>query len=245
MRYHIPLPLLPVQSNVVFDQATTSGYQAAVSSYSFSHIVGAGLANRCLVVGVSILATGTVTGITYAGVAMTFERAEAEGVYRAEIWRLVAPATSSNTVEVTLSGASTMVVNVASYSGVDQSSPVDVTDGAHGISGGGVEFVTGAPFTTINQTRSVGMLATSDTSVTIAYSSTTASSQRATANGALGLGELADKGLIRLGLSSGMGWDGFAVGATFAIVTMALKPVQSAATFLRDVIRSGGVSRRP
>lgn len=93
----------------------------------------------CLVVGVSLFESnggiGTVTGVTYNGVAMTQVVTTADsfagGPYtRAYLFRLVAPATGAHAVAVTFSGAQGIVVGAQGFKGVDQTTPVSNSDSA-------------------------------------------------------------------------------------------------------------------
>jgi hypothetical protein len=84
-----------------------TGY-AAGATYNFTHISAKGA--KLLVVGVSlwqdVAGTGTVTGITYAGKALTnaIARTVSGGAMRSEIWYLENPTMGANTVAVTVSG---------------------------------------------------------------------------------------------------------------------------------------------
>ena len=94
---------------------------------SWSHVCNG--TSRYLLVTLHI-GSSTITGsaITYAGAGMTFLGRSTQAAIPAttELWGLVAPATGSNTVSVTLSGANPGCANGStSYSGVDQSTPTD------------------------------------------------------------------------------------------------------------------------
>jgi hypothetical protein len=84
-----------------------TGY-AAGATYNFTHISAKGA--KLLVVGVSLwqdaAGTGTVTGITYAGKALSLAiaRTVSGGAIRSEIWYLENPTMGANTVAVTISG---------------------------------------------------------------------------------------------------------------------------------------------
>lgn len=110
------------------DAGGNSGYQTAQSSYSFSYSCGAD-PSRFLVLGVSMLsvAGSSVASITYNGVAATNigSVASVSGAVRSELWGLVAPATGSNTVAVTLSAGLDSITGATCYSGVNQTSPYE------------------------------------------------------------------------------------------------------------------------
>lgn len=128
---------------IEFDAGTASGIKTAYTNFTFTHTCSTGN-NRLLVITVQERgATAdddlTVTGITYNSVAMTkaIGRLDADspttGSLRSEIWYLVAPATGSNTVSVTTTGTVTSgCAFAASFTGVNQTSPVDITGGANG-----------------------------------------------------------------------------------------------------------------
>src|SRR5437588_483235 len=81
---------------VYFDNFSTSNYEASLSTYNFTHVIGTN-ANRLLIVGVSTFAAGTVTSITYGGVGLTKLRADVNGVYNSELWYLINPTSGSAT----------------------------------------------------------------------------------------------------------------------------------------------------
>ena len=235
-RYQIPILLLPKQTGVVFDNATSSGFQTSASSYSFSHRVGTGGTNLCLIVAVKLLGTGTVSSITYNSVGLSFVRSDAQGVYRTEIWRLVAPATGTNTVAVTLSGVTNSNADAESYTGVDQTSPIDANNGSNGTGATASASVT----TLTTQDRVVGALsAATITTVT----NTGGQSSRVLASGATGSSATADKGLIDTPASTTLSWTGLGVTDAWAVSLAALKPVQPVApsVLLKDIIGCGGM----
>jgi hypothetical protein len=87
--------------------------------------VGSG-ANRLLVVGVSIRNAGNVvSGVSYAGKALTFLQARNnhDGAVRVEQWYLVAPPSGTGNVTVTLSGSAKVVGGAVSFIGANQVSP--------------------------------------------------------------------------------------------------------------------------
>lgn len=114
-----------VGGGIGFDAASSA--TGNTNSLSWSHTVGVG-SNRILIVGVSIMnsATQTVTGVTYAGTALTPVGFQNNGTNcRVEIWRLVAPATGPNNIVVTLSASARFVAGAVSFSNVDQTNPID------------------------------------------------------------------------------------------------------------------------
>lgn len=121
---------------IAFDAATTSAnnvWNFGTGSYSWSHTCTG--SNLILFVGVEIFSASalSVSGITYNGVALTkVDRivAALEGNRQdCELWYLVNPATGSNTIAVSLSGtADFTTAQAASYTGVNQSNPIDTSN---------------------------------------------------------------------------------------------------------------------
>ncbi|MBI2913817.1 MAG: DNRLRE domain-containing protein, partial [Chloroflexi bacterium] len=119
------------------NQSSTQGEW--VSSLSWSHTVGSG-SNRLLVVGVSVSYAGTtVSGVTYGGTALTQvgvkDAPSSDG--RVEIWRLLAPASGTANVVVSLTNGnlSTTVAGAVSFTDVHQTSPLGAFASASGASG--------------------------------------------------------------------------------------------------------------
>jgi hypothetical protein len=115
---------------VTFDAATNAG-----SVLTFNHTCTG--TNRYLVVCVLFAsATITVTGVTYNTVAMASIGTQiASNNNRVTLFGLVAPATGTNSVAITLSGASPGMANGAmSFTGADQTQTTPVGVGATGTS---------------------------------------------------------------------------------------------------------------
>jgi RHS repeat-associated protein len=80
--------------------------------------------------------TGSITSATYNGVSLTKATSTRLVGMASEIWYLAAPATGSSTLSVTITGATDAIkLGAASYTGVDQSSPLDAVASARGSSG--------------------------------------------------------------------------------------------------------------
>lgn len=214
-RRWIPSFLGPIH----FDAASSSGYEAALSTYSWSHTTTG--TNRGLLVFVSIFASGTVTGITYNGVAMTFVRSDANGVSRSEVWRLENPASGSNTVAVTLSASLTSIASAVSYFGVNQVNMVEANAGTNGVAGTPSQAVT----TVTNLDWVASGLSTANTST-----SPTNGVQRANNSGALGSGVVDDLGPITPAASTTMTWAAQGALQSWALSVVAIAPVGSATT---------------
>lgn len=136
---------------VGYDNASSSS-GTGVSSLTWAHTVGTGN-HRLLIVGVSVPAEGsaiTVTGITYAGLALTLAVSKMYSYtvittqYNdAEIWYLVNPPSGSANIVVTLSGsASYVVAGAVSYTGVDQTTPIPTTASNDGTGSPAISITT-------------------------------------------------------------------------------------------------------
>lgn len=109
-----------------------NGFQAGATE-SWSHTCTG--SDRLLVVSVmlwqDVAGTGTISGITYNGVAMTKAQGVTNGAMRAEIWYLANPASGANNVSATIVGATDdRKFRSVSYTGVDQASPLDASNSA-------------------------------------------------------------------------------------------------------------------
>lgn len=86
--------------------------------------------NLILFAGMSHHSTGPaslVTGITYAGVAMTLIRTYQSSNAKFDLYYLIAPATGANNIVGTMDQSDTSYIIASSYTGVDQISPIDVS----------------------------------------------------------------------------------------------------------------------
>lgn len=120
---------------IAFDAQSSSDtgtWTTSASSDSWSHTISG--SDRILFVNVRIYDTGasnrSVSTISFNGVALTKVNsitAAVEGATQdGELWYLVAPATGTHTITVTLTGSvSHMASSAFSYTGVDQTNPID------------------------------------------------------------------------------------------------------------------------
>lgn len=97
---------------------------------TFSHTVDSNMENTLLVVHVGRADARNITSVTYAGVDLTQEleqdSASNTGV---ETWYLVAPSTGTNNVVVNIDSSSFIMASATTYAGVDQTNPIDASDG--------------------------------------------------------------------------------------------------------------------
>lgn len=210
-------------TGVQFDAASNSGYQAAASTYSWNHTCTG--TNRYLLVGISMLSLAqTVTGITYNGVALKFlgSKNSVSGAARVEMWGLVAPATGTNSIAVTLSGAIASAGNASSYTTVNQTSPYEAFNSAQATNVGAADATVDVT-TVANNDWCVDILATDDTAVTVGAGQT----QSGNVSGAGGSGAMSYEGPKTPAGAVTMSWTNVGALATWAIGSIALRPVGS------------------
>lgn len=110
----------------VFD-ATSSGVATSTTSVTLSHTVLANSTQRLLLVGISVEDTATAdpSSVTYNSISMTKLSSSTNGNTYSAIYYLVAPATGANDVVVTFSSTmDSVIVGAASWSNVDQTTPL-------------------------------------------------------------------------------------------------------------------------
>jgi len=142
------LAAVPYSRAQVAVDATTSTSAlvtgAGTHTLTFNHVTTA-TANRLLLVGISMNISGvtgtTVTGVTYNGTALTFVGAhnDAGPSRRVEMWSLLAPASGTNTIVVTVNlpagGNVGVVAGATTFTGVDQTVPLGTFVSANGAAG--------------------------------------------------------------------------------------------------------------
>ena len=85
--------------------------------------------NRLLLVGISLRRDNSqlVTSVTYGGVALSMIGAvDNDPQVRVELWYLPAPALGSNSLSINISNNGRFVAGVASFNGVDQTTPLEL-----------------------------------------------------------------------------------------------------------------------
>lgn len=163
---------------------SSGGYS---NSLTISHTVAG--ADRLLLVGVHCRsATADVTGVTYNGVAMTLQGTnENSGVVGMQWYSLVAPATGTHDVVVSLGSYKLFSVIVYSLTGVDQTTPIEATDFSTLNLDGYGNSVSTAITTLSANARIVTMIATKDDAVAfVAGGTATVLQQADDADGSLG-----------------------------------------------------------
>lgn len=117
---------------LAFDSANSGSTVAQATSLTFSHTCSG--SSRILIVGVVAEGAHTgITGVTYNGVALTKQTGVNQGSYSASLWYLVAPATGSNNVVVSVGTNKYLRAGSISLTGAAQSSPIDGSNTASGV----------------------------------------------------------------------------------------------------------------
>ena len=126
-------PSVTAATSIEID-STSSSSATGATTLSWSHTCAG--TNRILIVGLQVFddtndTERTVASVTYNGVALTRIDRQVTSNIASELWRLVAPATGTNTILVTLGAANDFSLGQASsYTGVDQSSPINASNKA-------------------------------------------------------------------------------------------------------------------
>lgn len=210
-----PYTIPPVITIVTFDSASSSGYEPALNTYSWSHTVGSN-SNRILVVGVGIFGVGQVSSVKYNGVDLTFLRSDVTGIYRSELWYIVGPPVGTFTVQVTLNTSLTSIANAQSYYNVDQVNPIDAQNGAVGTNTPASASVTPVA----DKDMVVGNLVAQTAS---GVTSAGGQNSRTTNNGALGTDDSDDKGIVTPAAPTTLTWNGLGALDAWAVSLVALK----------------------
>ena len=127
-------PLLNATSTNISSISNT-----ATTTKSWTHSTSFGN-NRLLVLTADILqhvaGTGAITSATYAGVPLIKAAATRISNVASELWYLIAPPSGTNTVSVTVGGATdSLKLSLADYTGISQIAPFDATSTATSTSG--------------------------------------------------------------------------------------------------------------
>lgn len=105
----------------IADITATAGPTGFLSTYTWSHTCAG--SNRVIYVRLAQRFNSAVTGVTYAGTALTRlaqQKSPSDQIVNVELWRLVNPASGANNVSVALSTARYVAASAVSMSGVDQ-----------------------------------------------------------------------------------------------------------------------------
>ncbi len=112
---------------IAYDNSSQATSGGGASSLTYSHTVGTGDDRILFVYTVNHHTLGSITGVTYGGVAMTLIVSDdATANHGQEMWYLVAPATGANNVVVSKSDGSGWIDSTAaSYEGASQTGVPD------------------------------------------------------------------------------------------------------------------------
>jgi len=114
----------PYATNPVTFDAKGTFNTGSSSSFSSVFTVGAN-SNRILLVACACSSAQTITGVTYAGNAMTalLSNTGNDSAYTYSLYFILAPTTGANNITVTTSAATAILVNASSYYNVEQVTP--------------------------------------------------------------------------------------------------------------------------
>lgn len=228
--------VLESPDKVTFSRGASSAYQTGVSSYS-----GLSLAlcptdyQSFVVVGLSLLTGGvTASSVTFGGTAMSLirRRTGSSGVVPAqqsvELWGLVAPTAdgTAQTIAVTLSGASDLVVFATGLCGVQQVTPYEAANDTLTQQGLGVTAASLTIACRSPDTRIVDNIACSDNAITASTNNRLVGIVAgASASGAQGLSDQIDPAA-----STTVTWENVDNPATYTIVGVAIRPAADSPT---------------
>ena len=116
---------------LTLDSTGSGSDNTADTTFSWSHTCTG--TELVLIVTVNVNGTTTVSGITYNGVALTFIGG-VNNIIRSEMWYLIAPATGTNTVAVTMNAGVAKIGGSQSYTGASQTAPIGTFVSATGNS---------------------------------------------------------------------------------------------------------------
>jgi hypothetical protein len=109
---------------IVFDAASEENGAGIASPFTWTHTTTTSASERFMLVAViGDNTTVTISGITYAGSALT-QIVRVQNVLFAELWYLKNPATGANTISVSSSGSVHFTGLALTYTGVDQNNPL-------------------------------------------------------------------------------------------------------------------------
>jgi hypothetical protein len=203
---------------IAFDAATSGGLTNPGTSQIWSHTCSG--TNRILFVEAFNAGGGDIlTGVTYAGVAMTLVNKVTIDSQSTQLFYLVAPATGTNNVVVSYSASTIILSNASSYTGANQSGQPDASTTHSGQVAANNNFTT--TLTTIAD-NSWTILASRENSSASEVAST-GSTQRVLNNGGTGIydsnGAITPAGSYSMSVKVGQTADWMNVMASFAPYT--------------------------
>lgn len=216
-------------SPIAFDAASNSGYQAAASTYNWSHTFTG--SDRFANIDVAILSVGgSVSSVDVGGLAASLVIGKTQGVYRIEKWKRDNPGSGAKTITVTLSGVLASAAAVISLTGVHQTSSTEGENSASAVNVGAADATVDVT-TVANNDWVLDGVATSDTAITIGAGQTS----RNNVTGAAGSGADSTEGPISPAAAVTMSWTSVGAAATWAIAAVGVRP-NNASTLPTDVL---------
>lgn len=213
------------------DAVSNSGYQSATATPTpWSHTCSG--SDRFLSVDVSLLSVAgtTVTGITYNGVALTLIGVQSSitGACRVESWGLIAPATGTNNIAVTLSAAAVSASTAVSRTGVNQTTPTEAFNSAQATNIGAADAsVIVTPIAAYCWIHAA--IATTDAAISTGFNWNNQVS-RNNVTGTLGSGANEDTGIydaVNPPAAVSVGWPAVGAAKTWAINGYAIRPTSA------------------
>jgi len=211
--------------------AVTDASGSGAGPFAWSHTCAG--SDRVLLVGISYYdSADTVSALTYNSVAMTVVPSStvSNGQYTSTLYRLIAPATGSNTVSVTFTGGVfDFKAGSVSFTGADQTTPLGTANTATGSST--------TPSVTV--TSATGEIVLDN--LTIVHSGTLSvdGSQTQRWNGTGAAGFIKGAASTEDGsTSTTMSWSN-STSQAWAISGVSVKPVASAAAGVRQLCLTG------
>ncbi len=118
------------QAQIAYDASSITGLTSGVTTCTLSHTVGAG-SDRILFASVLVTTSDLIDTATYDSVPMTLVgKVQNEASLWNYLWYLVAPNTGTHNVVFSNNAAATLTATMcaaSSYTGVDQTSPIDTS----------------------------------------------------------------------------------------------------------------------
>jgi uncharacterized repeat protein (TIGR01451 family) len=137
----------PASAQIAQDNITTINSNGSTTSLSWFHGVGSG-SNRILIVGVSYSGGSVTTSTVTYGLTPLTRIGVQSGTFnqnRTELWYLLAPPTGSSAVAIAVSPAKEVAACAISYTGVNQTTPLNTFVSAAGQSNTASVNVVSAP----------------------------------------------------------------------------------------------------
>ena len=211
--------------------AVTDAAGSGAGPFTWAHTCAG--SDRVLLVGISYYDSGdTVSAVTYNSVALTVVSSStvSNGQYTSTMYRLIAPATGSNTVSVTFTGSVfDFGAGAVSFTGADQTTPL-----------GTAVTATGTDTTpTVTVTSASGEIVVDALTIVHSGTLTVDGSQSQRWNSAGASGHIKYAGSTEAGAATTtMSWSN-STSQAWAISGVSVKPVASAAAGVRQLCLTG------